>query len=339
MKLIELLNEIGLNPVRTSATNGGEYHSPCPFCDGNDRFCIWPSKSDNGRYWCRQCQRTGDAIQLCRDYFGLTYSEACKKLNVELKRSIIKQQYRVNRWEPSTTLPPLDLWIRRADNFLKSCIQPYEGYSHFNELLERRGITSETALKFGLVYHNTSLFDSRDVWGLDEQIKENGLPRKVWLPKGLVIPSFQPAEELNKLKIRREDYIEGDKYPKYVEVSGSQNQFPIYGDTRLPLILVEAELDAILLQQEAGDLCCSIALGGAGKKPDSYVHGLLINATTILFSLDFDEPGKNSFSFWKKQYPKIIAWPAPIEKSPAEAHQKGIVIREWISLGISKKEN
>ena len=35
------------------------------------------------------------------------------------------------------------------------------------------------------------------------------------------------------------------------------------------MIIVESELDAILIQQEASDLVCSIPLGGVSKKPDA----------------------------------------------------------------------
>ena len=39
-----------------------------------------------------------------------------------------------------------------------------------------------------------------------------------------------------------------------------------------PVMIVESELDAMLIQQEASDLVCSVALGGVSKKPDAEVH-------------------------------------------------------------------
>lgn len=54
-------------------SRSGEWCSPCPFCGGEDRFCFWPA-TDN--YWCRQCQRKGDAIELLRDLKGMTFPEA-----------------------------------------------------------------------------------------------------------------------------------------------------------------------------------------------------------------------------------------------------------------------
>ncbi|MBV6515356.1 MAG: hypothetical protein HPKKFMNG_00994 [Planctomycetes bacterium] len=44
---------------RTGATNGGEFHGPCPKCGGVDRFMAWPAK---GRAWCRRCGTQGDTL-------------------------------------------------------------------------------------------------------------------------------------------------------------------------------------------------------------------------------------------------------------------------------------
>jgi phage/plasmid primase-like uncharacterized protein len=50
-----------------SANKGGEYHSPCPVCGGNDRFHVWPNQDGGetaqragvpGTWWCRACDQT-----------------------------------------------------------------------------------------------------------------------------------------------------------------------------------------------------------------------------------------------------------------------------------------
>lgn len=49
-----------------------------------------------------------------------------------------------------------------------------------------------------------------------------------------------------KVKIRRTAWKEGDKLPKYVEVSGSKSSFSVYGDITLPVSLIqESEFDAL----------------------------------------------------------------------------------------------
>ena len=50
-----------------------ELCGPCPWCGGEDRFIY---KIEEDRYWCRQCRRSGDAIQYLIDFKRLTFPEA-----------------------------------------------------------------------------------------------------------------------------------------------------------------------------------------------------------------------------------------------------------------------
>ena len=170
------------------------------------------------------------------------------------------------------------------------------------------------------------------------ELKEDGKERKLWLPRGIVIPS-RLQDHVVKLKIRRSDWFEGEELPKYAEVSGSMKCPAIYGNinTRIAVV-VEAELDAMLIQQCAADLCCCIAIGGAGKKPDVNVDCLLRNMSSILFALDFDEAGRKAFQFWKTTYPALRPWPTPSGKSPGDALTSGVDLRKWISIGLQRSK-
>lgn len=336
MNILELAEEIGLHPKRTAATHGGEYHSPCPECGGDDRFCLWPKEGTDGRYWCRQCDKSGDAIQFCRDFMGLSFQESCDKLRIERSANYRLRYQPKPVFSPRVSIPPKEQWKLQAFRFLQKCMGLDTGLGLLKSTLIERGLSAETALQFKLAYNPRTIWAPRKDWGLDEQYNDNGRLKTVWLPRGPVIPTFLPGEQLPcRLKIRRDEWQPEDDYPKYVEITGSQSQYSIYGDTNLPLILVEAEFDAILLQQEAADLCCSIALNGAGKKPDTSVDQILKSAAVILFSLDFDEAGKREFAFWKKTYPKIIPWPTPVGKSPSEAFLQGVDLREWLLSKIN----
>jgi DNA primase len=81
MNLLELAEEQGLQSHRTSASQGGEYHCPCPRCGGKDRFMLWPAVN---RYWCRQCKARGDAIQFCRDFQNPSFQDALIKTQTNL---------------------------------------------------------------------------------------------------------------------------------------------------------------------------------------------------------------------------------------------------------------
>lgn len=72
---------------RKANTNGGEYCGPCPFCGGRDRFQVWPKHPDGkGRFYCRGCERTGDAVDYKRIRDELTSNgEALAALGIETK--------------------------------------------------------------------------------------------------------------------------------------------------------------------------------------------------------------------------------------------------------------
>ena len=336
MNVIDLITEIGSIPKRSGSTNGGEYHSPCPACGGKDRFCIWPKQGANGRYWCRQCQKQGDAIQFARDFLGFTFEEACRKVGATPQFSPPILRDRSPQFTPGSSDTPSENRRQKAGEFMCGC-QEALLCEEAQAILRARGLALETARRFGLGYNRQSIWEDRAAWGLDEAYREDGKLRRQWLPRGLVIPAFPCGESRPyRIKIRRDDWRAEDKLPKYVEVSGSQRQYGLYGDWKLPPIVVEAELDAILIQQEVGDLVCSVALGGVAKRPDIQVHELLRRSSRILLSLDFDEAGQKELAFWKRTYQRVVTWPVPIGKSPSESFLLGIDLRKWVQVGLKQ---
>ncbi|RJR35115.1 MAG: hypothetical protein C4576_25500 [Desulfobacteraceae bacterium] len=69
--ITDLLEKRGFTLRKKTAD---EYSSPCPFCGGEDRFCIWPEK--NRAQCIRGCGWKGDDIQLLRDFEHMTFQEA-----------------------------------------------------------------------------------------------------------------------------------------------------------------------------------------------------------------------------------------------------------------------
>lgn len=336
MGLLLFVKEDGLNPKRVASTNGGEYHSPCPGCGGKDRFIIWDKLN---RYFCRQCRRRGDEVQYYRDFHGLSYKDACRRLGILpkerapilTKRSYDDQEYTNDpQFEPRQAKTPSAEWRQQAASFILYCQEQLKNNSFALKSLLNRGFSRETIEKFHLGFNPDALWLNRGLWGLEVE------ERKLWIPRGIVIPSYRLAtEEPVKLKIRRSDWLEGDYLPKYVEVSGSMQTFSVYEKAEdKPIVVVESELDAILLQQHANDLCCAMALGGASKRPDDVSHALLVRVRAILFSLDVDAAGAKAYRWWKAIYPQMKLWPPPIGKSPGDALLAGIDLRKWICLAL-----
>lgn len=335
MNVLDLAEALKLFPKKTASTNGGEYKSKCPKCqEGIDRFCMWPNQGKTGRYWCRVCEVHGDGIQFCRDFLGMSFQEACQRLNFTPSASNIPLIKR-KAFVPNIPIPVTDLWKQAAKKFIDSSHKKLMAQPEVIEYLSKRGFTLDTIQRFSLGWNPVNLFDQRERWGLPQEINENGFPRHQWLPKGVVIP-FSFCSEPIKLKIRRSDWTSGDALPKYVEVSGSTQSPSLYGDISKPVIIVESELDAILIQQEAADLVCSIALGGVSKKPDTKTHDFLKEASLILLSLDFDDAGKKKYGFWMTLYPNLRPWPSPFCKSPGDAAQVIFMdIANWVRAGLS----
>jgi len=103
-------------------------------------------------------------------------------------------------------------------------------------------------------------------------------------------------------------------------------------------VIVESELDGILINQEAGDLVKTIALGNAQIRPDIIAHKILQQSDLILCCLDYDSAGaKESWLWWKNTYPeKFKRWTCLGVKDPTEMYQKREYrIREWIVAGFN----
>lgn len=333
MNVLDLANEMGLLPKRTASTKGGEYHSGCPDsdCGGENRFCIWPKEGENGRYWCRRCERSGDAIEFCKEFIGMSFTDACKKVGKSI--SINHRQFpKFNResFIPVPLKQPSEIWQKKAIEFV---LQSHKNLCHEPHLInldKNRGISLKTIQECMLGWNHDDSFQLKADWGLEF----NGSGSKsICLPKGIVIPCSRD-NVLLRVKVRRSNWVDGDQFPKYQIIAGGITCPSIYGGADKPIILVEAELDAAHVQQIAGDLCSCIALGGASNKPDSVFHDILKKINRILFSLDFDEAGKKHFQFWKSTYNKLKAWPVPKGKSPGDAFLLGVDLRKWVIAGL-----
>ena len=118
-----LIQDRGLKAVKVAGTHGGEWACPCPACGGKDRFRFWPAQGEGGTWYCRQCDKGGDSIQFLREFEGLSYTEACRRLGVEraaAPTSIMPRADKEERpWEPSPTpADPGPVWQEHAAKLL-----------------------------------------------------------------------------------------------------------------------------------------------------------------------------------------------------------------------------
>lgn len=341
MMLLELAYDLGLDPKKTSNSRGGEYHSSCPGCgDGIDRFVIWPKLN---RFWCRRCDISGDAIQFCRNFMKISFRESCERVNDLSRLGGYKEANHSVRENLVIANEPPKIWQDKALAFVEWSQKQLQRSSSAMEALCQRGLNEGTINQFKLGYCVNSsvnapkdLYRDREDWGLPREYKEDGKVKKLWLPTGLVIPTIYNGGCVLKLKVRRQQWHKEDPLPKYVEISGSMQCPSIYGiSTNGVVVVVESELDALLIHQNANDICFCMALGGVSKKPDLQCDRLLRETKLILWCLDNDEAGKNAALWWRKTYSHLKFWPAPVGKSPGDAFKDhGVNLRDWILKGV-----
>lgn len=334
---------------RMASTKGGEYAGPCPGCGGDDRFRVWPAEKDGeGSWWCRGCNKSGDVIQFLIEFEGKTFPQACEALHKPMPdarrfHSFHSKQKHKSDWDPVRVKAPegvnKNLWSQKAQKFAewahKKLLKNEEQLSY----LAGRGIDKDTAIHFKLGYNpgsknNSAIFRPRESWGLQPEIKEDGTLKKLWIPRGIVIPCFS-GDEILRIRIRRPGSDLTPKFnTKYYVVPGSTMAPMLISSDKKAIVVVETELDACMLHQVAGDIVGVLAMGSAAAKPDSDAYNALQKSLCILNGLDFDRAGYHAGQWWYDHFQQVTWWPVPDGKDPGDAYEKGVDLRKWILAGL-----
>ena len=356
MNIMDALHLAGVTVKKVATTRGGEYAGGCPACgEGRDRFRVWPAdKEGEGSYWCRRCGKGGDLVQFLVDFCGYEYKAAFEAAGRANTGCYIPTRYKparkaeppVNKFEPVERDNPVETWQTKAAEFVNRAHHALLEYTHGLEYLASRGISLDAVKKFRLGWHpgekdKPCSFRPRKSWGLPEIINtKNGRPKMLWLPRGIVIPCYRGGG-LHRVKIRRPKAdMKTDKDVKYYVLPGSGMEVFSAGSNKDVAVIVEAELDAILVAQEAGDLAGVVALGSASMRPGSSVFYALQKCHRVLVALDYDQAGlgKSGWQWWKENFDNARLWPVPDGKDPGEAWEKGIDIAAWVTAGLPSSQ-
>ncbi|MBF0472534.1 MAG: hypothetical protein HQK91_08560 [Nitrospirae bacterium] len=342
--IIDLFVEDGYEVKYLSSTYGGNYTSICPYCkDGVDRMQLWPNLKlkYGGRFWCRVCQKKGNAIDYLMQIRKMSHQAACAMYSNSNYISDLTPTTFENSNVPD--VENLDLWQKEANEFVEQSRHRLWNNAPLSAIifqgLHKRGLTDETITKFSLGCNSKHLWVKRTDWGLSKILNDYGEQKKLWTPQGLVIPLIVDGT-VKRLRLRLSASVakQESKYlngKKYFLISGSSTVPMVLGDSNI-FIIVESELDAMLLHQEAGDLLTIIALGSVQIKPDNVLKDKLRQARLILISLDSDDAGIiASWKKWLKQYPNAKRWPVVLGKDPSDAYKNGLNIRQWVIDGIN----
>ena len=329
MNLLMMAEQKGLQYKRAASTQGGEYKSPCPNCGGENRFFMQPNKPQKnclGYYRCRKCGVSGDTIKFAMNFLGMSFKEAQECVGAIIShesigkmRSFVKKQI-----VASKIVSPSRIWKDRAIHFVERAHQSILSQPQALDWLNCRGISIETIKNKKIGWNNQDLSLSKSEWGIIVDDENN---TKLWLPQGIVIPTFDKDGSVQRIKIRR---FKNDSRGKYIIVSGSSSGLSIIGDRFLnTMIIVESELDAYALYQEISDLAFVVAIGSNIRSPDNIVNFYAKNRDIIICP-DNDDGGTAMTTKWGKLYPNAIVYPTPLGKDIGEAIEQGLKIRPWI---------
>jgi len=338
MNLLDLAIRIGINPVYVAGTQGGEYHSPCPSCSGKDRFRIQPFRKMTkciGFYSCRKCEKSGDAIQFCRDFLKMSYNEAVKFLNLDV-------DLKISQAKEISIKPAIkensEIWHKKAKNFIDHCSKEIVKYPKFLEWLSERGLPRDAVFQYQIGYNTLKIERTLEDWGLPT--KEN---KKIVIPGNtLTIPTFEPSGKVTRIKLRNLSYEEG-KFEKYFYITGSKKGLNLIGDKSLfrnGIIITESELDAYAIHWQVGNQFLIISVGGKWKNIDEVSDYYLERTPFILVCHDNDTSGKEQFAKFCSLYGnKVFALPVPISmgKDIGEAVRQGLKLKEFILNNLPYK--
>jgi len=121
------------------------------------------------------------------------------------------------------------------------------------------------------------------------------------LPEGLLFPHVEAdgvtgEVSVGRLRIRKAE----QSGSKYHTVAGSSMTPLCIGLRRtFPVVVVESDLDAMLVSQEAGDLVGVVALGSVTNRPDEETFRILRRVPLIIVSLDSDPPAARESRQWR----------------------------------------
>jgi len=352
--ILDLLTQHGITPKRASSNKGGEYHSPCPRCGGDDRFHVWPEQYDGqGSFWCRGCDLGGDCIKFLMEYNGLSFKDAAARCGKELEQysrystPAAPKQQRAAQPQARECLPPAQAWQQAARELVEKSHAALLENQQQLDYLAGRGIDREAVIFAQLGWVGTEKknceFSSRKKWGVPPKV-ENKKPDAFWFPRGILIPNIID-DRVDSIRIRRP---KADRVPPYenldyhvVPEGGKAPQ--LYYAGQPVIVVVEAQLDAITCHSAAGDLVGVLALGNSSARPDERSMAALQHAKLILVALDFDKPdhsgrraGGQGWARWQQEYDHAKRWPVPAGKDPGDAYQQGVDIRAWIMAGMPK---
>lgn len=297
---VAIVAEALLGPVHKRA--GGRLLWLCPF--HQERTPSFTVDSNRPTWTCFGCKEHGDAADLVEKIEGLTFPASARRAAeiVGMSLSEAPAARPTPKILPMTPKErPSALNLDEASSLVAEASERLwaaEGKEGLDYLTEERGLAEDT------------IRSARLGWCPGIKLKtQDGRP---YVAAGVVVPWFD-GDRLAMVKIRRM----GDVKPKYIEAFRSlPRAFPTLAKIRpgFPLVVVEGEFDALLLDQEIGEHAAVITIGSASNSLTPDLLRVLLPAAPWFVASDNDAPGDKFADSWParakrvKPYTEIKDW-------------------------------
>lgn len=234
MDILSILERRGWQPKKKATSKGDiELKGECPWCgEGRDRFIVWPTRLNYmnvvaGSFWCRVCEKRGNAYNLLVDIYELD-SDAAREILLH-GHSSSQSQDSIAKRDPSNKKTPAIIFDSAPSDEWQFVFR--RKIKHFNKLLldnssnedkkealsflKRRGV-SRMVIDRGNIGINTKTFDV-EIEGHDDPIT---------LYRGIYIPVFGINGNIIRIKIRRfeSDLSKNSNLNKYISITGGHQR-------------------------------------------------------------------------------------------------------------------
>jgi DNA primase len=274
------------------------------------------------KWWSRNGE-VGDGIQYLQRHCGMSFPEAVSILSgtAIVQNTASQHLNRQNRHRPGPIKKPetwrTKKWQRDAEKLIRvgrSYLLGPNGKERISYLVHQRGLDPGTI----------------------RQRRLGWLPEKRHMPSKLLIPCYDSQGHLIRIRFRIDTFNAGQQRYRISKGSNPHSPYPIAVAAAKPLMILESELDAILIAQEAAEHIGVLAMGTTAMKfKPAMIRYLSENIPIILISLDNDQSGKEKTSQLIRELPNAIEWPVPEKygKDPGEAFKR-INLKHWIEIGL-----
>ncbi len=278
---------------------GANYFGLCPFHnEKSPSFSVSPSKQ---MYYCFGCGAGGNVLTFVMEYENYTFQEALTALADRAGISLPKMEYSKEAREQAEFRARLLEVNKLAANYFYYQLKQPQGKAGYEYFKEKRGLTDETILRFGLGYSNKTSDD------LYRFLREKGYEDSFLKETGLVTVEERggrdkfwnrvmfPIMDVNNRVIGFGGRVMGEGEPKYLnspETRLFDKSRSLYGlnyarTTREKFMLIcEGYLDVISLHQ-AGFTNAVASLGTAFTSQ----HAGILKRYTDQVVLTYDSDG------------------------------------------------